>query len=118
MLGFNVYDLFENIYNKSVYQSTGETVAKYIKNTDSVLECACGTGAISIYIAPKCNKLFASDYSVGMLKQAKKKLKSFDNVEFKKVDITNIKSKDVPDKRYRRNILYSDHVFHCKNQSE
>ena len=23
-----VYDLFENIYNKSVYQSTGETVAK------------------------------------------------------------------------------------------
>lgn len=89
-----VYDLFENIYNKSVYQSTGETVAKYIKNTDRVLECACGTGAISIYIAPKCNKLFASDYSVGMLKQAKKKLKSFDNVEFKKVDITNIKSKD------------------------
>ena len=33
-----VYDLFENIYNKSVYQSTGESVAKYIKNTDRVLE--------------------------------------------------------------------------------
>ena len=65
-----VYDLFENIYNKSVYQSTGETVAKYIKDTDSVLECACGTGAISMYIAPVCNTLFASDYSIGMLKQA------------------------------------------------
>lgn len=89
-----VYDLFENIYNKSVYQFTGETVAKYIKNTDKVLECACGTGAISIYIAPICNKLFASDYSAGMLKQAKKKLKKFDNVELKKVDITNIKAKD------------------------
>ena len=89
-----VYDLFENLYNKKVYQSTGETVAKYIKNTDRVLECACGTGAISIFIAPKCNKLFASDYSAGMLKQAKKKLKIFDNVEFKKVDITNIKTKD------------------------
>ena len=37
-----VYDLFENIYNKSVYQATGESVAKYIKNTDRVLECACG----------------------------------------------------------------------------
>ena len=47
-----VYDLFENIYNKSVYQATGESVAKYIKNTDRVLECACGTGAISIFIAP------------------------------------------------------------------
>lgn len=89
-----VYDLFENLYNKSVYQSTGETVAKYIKNTDRVLECACGTGAISIYIAPKCKKLYASDYSIGMLKQARKKLNAFDNVEFKKVDITNIKAKD------------------------
>ena len=70
-----VYDLFENIYNKSVYQATGESVAKYIKNTDRVLECACGTGAISIFIAPVCKNLFVSDYSVGMLKQARKKLK-------------------------------------------
>ena len=31
-----VYDLFENIYNKSVYQSTGETVSKYIK---ILIEC-------------------------------------------------------------------------------
>ncbi|MCQ2498685.1 MAG: class I SAM-dependent methyltransferase [Lachnospiraceae bacterium] len=89
-----VYDLFENFYNKSVYQSTGEAVAKYIKDTDSVLECACGTGAISMYIAPVCNTLFASDYSIGMLKQAQKKLKNFENVEIKKVDITNIKAKD------------------------
>ena len=49
-------------YNKSVYQSIGEAVAKYIKDTDSVLEFACGTGAISMYIAPVCNTLFASDY--------------------------------------------------------
>ena len=62
-----VYDLFENIYNKSVYQATGESVAKYIKNTDRVLECACGTGAISIFIAPVCKNLFVSVYSVGML---------------------------------------------------
>ena len=89
-----VYDLFENIYNRSVYQATGETVAKYIKKTDRVLECACGTGAISIFIAPVCKKLFASDYSTGMLKQARKKLKAYNNVEFKKVDITNIKAKD------------------------
>ena len=32
-----VYDLFENIYNKSVYQATGESVAKYIKNTDNTI---------------------------------------------------------------------------------
>lgn len=89
-----LYDLFENVYNKSVYRETGKSVAKYIKETDKVLECACGTGAISVYIAPKCDKLIASDYSVGMLQQAKKKLKIFENTTLKKVDITNIKAKD------------------------
>ena len=89
-----VYDLFENIYNKSVYQSTGESVAKYIKNTDRVLECACGTGAISIFIAPECKELIVSDYSVGMLKQAKKKLKNYDNIDYRRVDITDIEAED------------------------
>ena len=89
-----VYDLFENIYNKSVYQSTGESVAKYIKNTDRVLECACGTGAISIFIAPVCKELLATDYSVGMLKQAKKKLKNYDNIDYRRVDITDIEAED------------------------
>ena len=89
-----VYDLFENIYNKSVYQATGESVAKYIKNTDRVLECACGTGAISIFIAPVCKNLFVSDYSVGMLKQARKKFKNYDNIDYRRVDITDIKAKD------------------------
>lgn len=89
-----VYDLFENIYNKSVYQSTGESVAKYIKNTDRVLECACGTGAISIFIAPVCKELIVSDYSLGMLKQAKKKLKNYDNIDYRRVDITDIEAED------------------------
>lgn len=89
-----LYDLFENTYNKKVYRETGISVAKYINQKDTVLECACGTGAISIYIAPKCSKLYATDYSVGMLKQAKKKLSRFDNVIFKKADITSLKAKD------------------------
>ena len=50
-----LYDLFENIYNKKVYTGTGKKVAEYIDAEDAVLECACGTGAISIYIAEKCN---------------------------------------------------------------
>ena len=45
-----LYDLFENIYNKKVYTGTGKKVAEYINAQDEVLECACGTGAISIYI--------------------------------------------------------------------
>ena len=51
-----LYDLFENIYNKKVYTGTGKKVAEYINSEDEVLECACGTGAISIYIAEKCTR--------------------------------------------------------------
>lgn len=89
-----IYDLAENIYNKKVYQGTGESVAKHITHNDTVLECACGTGAISVYIAPICHKLFVSDYSTGMLQQAKKKLKNFNNVMFKRADITSLKAND------------------------
>lgn len=88
-----LYDLFENIYNKKVYQSTGKSVAKYISDTDKVLECACGTGAISVFLAPACAKLYVTDYSIGMLKQAKKKLSCYENVVFKKADITSLKVK-------------------------
>ena len=58
-----LYDLFENIYNKKVYTGTGKKVAEYINSEDEVLECACGTGAISIYIAEKCKNLIATDFA-------------------------------------------------------
>ena len=67
------YDLFEGIYNGKVYRETGEAVAGEIESGDVVLECACGTGAISVYIAPVCAKLIATDYSKGMLRQTAKK---------------------------------------------
>lgn len=89
-----VYDIFENVYNSKVFNGTGEKVAELIEPSDTVLECACGTGAISIFLAKKCKRLVATDFSVGMLKQAAKKCGVFDNVTFKKADITNIKCKD------------------------
>ena len=89
-----VYDFFENIYNKSVYQKTGEICAKYIFDTDTVLECACGTGAISVHLAPKCKRLIATDFSRQMLRQAQKKCAGFNNVSFKKADITSLKCRD------------------------
>ena len=42
-----VYDLFENVYNGKVYKGTGQKVADYLDKEDLVLECACGTGAIT-----------------------------------------------------------------------
>ncbi|MCR4657280.1 MAG: class I SAM-dependent methyltransferase [Lachnospiraceae bacterium] len=89
-----LYDLFENLYNGRVYTGTGRKVAELIAPSDMVLECACGTGAISIYIAQKCRKLIATDYAPGMLRRAAKKCRKYGNVTFKKTDITNIRCKD------------------------
>ncbi len=89
-----LYDIFESIYNGKVYTGTGKKVAELIDSSDEVLECVCGTGAISIYIAQKCKKLIATDFSTGMLLRAAKKCRNYPNAVFKKADITNIKCKD------------------------
>ena len=89
-----LYDLFENVNNHKVYAGTGKKVTEFIDPTDVVLECACGTGAISVCIAEKCRRLIATDFACGMLKQAARKCRKFSNVRFKRADITNLKCKD------------------------
>lgn len=89
-----LYDLFEKVYNGKVYSGTGAKVAEFIEPSDTVLECACGTGAISIYIAQRCRRLIATDFAAGMLRQAAKKCRKFGNVFFRRADITALKCKD------------------------
>ncbi len=89
-----LYDLFEQVYNGKVYRGTGEKVAEFIEPNDTVLECACGTGAISIYIAQRCRRLIATDFAAGMLRQAAKRCRKFENVVFRRADITALKCKD------------------------
>lgn len=85
-----VYDYFERAYNGKVYRATGKAVAEEIAPDDHVLECACGTGAISVCVAPLCAKLIATDFSNGMLKQTAKKVKRFTNVEVVRADIIKL----------------------------
>ena len=102
-----LYDLFENVYNHKVYAGTGKRVADFIDPTDEVLECACGTGAITVCIAEKCRRLIATDFSTGMLKQAARKCRKFSNVRFKSADITSIKcSSDRFDKVVAGNVIH------------
>ena len=101
------YDLFENVYNGKVYKNLGIEVAKAIEPTDVVLECACGSGAISKAIAEKCQKLVATDYSDKMLKKAKKKCKKQTNVEFALADITHLEYEDCSfDKVVAGNVIH------------
>lgn len=102
-----LYDLFENIYNHKVYTGVGVKVSEFIEPSDKVLECACGTGAITVCIAKKCKMLVATDFSSGMLRQAAEKCRNFDNITFKKADITAIKCNDAKfDKVVAGNVIH------------
>ena len=102
-----LYDLFENVYNHKVYAGTGKKVAEFIDSTDDVLECACGTGAITTCIAEQCKSLIATDFAAGMLKQAARKCRKYDNVRFKRADITDIKCRDARfDKVVAGNVIH------------
>lgn len=89
-----IYDLIETIYNGKVYQELGRTVARQIEADDIVLECACGTGAISKSIAPRCRHLTATDFSGGMLRQAAKNCRNCDNITLRRADMTRLKCRD------------------------
>ena len=89
-----LYDFFETVYNGKVYKELGKKVAEEIDQGDMVLECACGTGAISRCIAPKCRKLIATDVSVGMLRQTRKNCRDYHNIIIKRADMTRLKCQD------------------------
>lgn len=88
------YDLAETIYNKDVYTNLGKRVAQEIDEDDTVLECACGTGAITKYVAPRCKLLVATDMSKGMLVEAQKNCDNLNNIRFRYADIMNINCRD------------------------
>ena len=89
-----LYDFFENTFNRGVYDGTGVAVAQLVVPADEVLECACGTGAISTFLAPMCKRLVATDFSEGMLKQARKKLAKYRNATVERADITCLHYED------------------------
>lgn len=89
-----LYDFFEYIYNGKVNCELVKAVSKEIESNDRVLECACGTGMISRGIAKKCKELIATDFSDGMLKQAKRKLSQYTNVKVKRANIMQLKAKE------------------------
>lgn len=92
-----VYDLFADLYNKKVHESLCARIGQMIDPADEVLECACGTGMLSVCIAPRCKSLIATDLSRNMLKRAEKKCHAYANVKFREADILHL---DYPDQSF------------------
>ncbi|MBR3581705.1 MAG: class I SAM-dependent methyltransferase [Lachnospiraceae bacterium] len=88
-----IYDIYQ-MMNRKANDKAAFICASYISKKDTVLECACGTGIMTEFIAPACKRIVATDVSKPMLKRARKKLKEQDNILFRQADITDIKYKD------------------------
>ena len=102
-----VYDVFANVINRRANKNLCAAVAELISPTDTVLECACGTGLLTGVIAPKCKRLVATDFSPDMLERAKKKLHKYRNVQFVQ---SNILQLSFPDASF--DIVVAANVLH------
>lgn len=86
----SIYDIFVNVINAKTHRQLRGEITRLIQPTDTVLECACGTGMLTEVIAPRCIKLIATDFSTKMLQRTKKKCKYFTNTDFRTADITSL----------------------------
>lgn len=89
-----IYDLFAELYNGKVHKELCRRVKAMISPDEEVLECACGTGMLSVHIAPRCKSLTATDVSLKMLKKAEKKCLAYPNARFLQADILRLPCPD------------------------
>lgn len=101
------YDLFENLYNSKVNRELCRKVAKKISSNDNVLECACGTGMISVHIAAQCNRLIATDFSQGMIAKSRKRCQNIKNIKVEKANIMQLEYRNESfDKVVAANVIH------------
>ena len=74
---------------EDAYTRTANNTLKYLKPGDQVLDFACGTGIVTLQLAPHVAHIRAIDISDEMVAQASKKLEGgqFPNVEITQADL-------------------------------
>ena len=90
-----IYDLSESI-NGKVYREMVSITKSLVPRGARVLECAGGTGELSLAAAEKADFVFCTDNSEKMLGVAREKAekRGFDNVKFGRQNIFNISADD------------------------
>lgn len=104
----DLYDAAEAI-NSSVYNEMTATVERMVPEGAKVLDCAAGTGALSLAAAKKAESVLCTDISEKMLANARKKAASrgAQNIEF---EVRNLFRLDDPDETY--DVVIAGNVLH------
>lgn len=108
------YDLAERT-NRAAVEGMVRSVIKRIPAGADVLECAAGTGAISIAAASKAGHVLCTDLSLPMLEQAKAKAErlGLSNLSFEARDLLSLSD---PDERY--DVTVAANVLHLLDSPE
>ena len=93
-----IWDLYAPIYeiamrsDRKIYQFMYDRIPAVIKGKE-VLEIATGPGLLAKHVAPAAERMVATDYSDGMIAEAKKG-KCPDNLTFEVADATSLPYED------------------------
>ncbi len=109
-----VYDLAEAL-NIGVYPRLQRMTERLTPRGARVLDCAAGTGALSVSAAKKASEVLCTDYSEKMQAVAKRKAKvlGLTNIKFERCSIFET---DAPDETY--DVTIAGNVLHLLDDPE
>lgn len=93
------WNKYASIYDKIIGSKINNEelfnfILKYTNSDDKLIEAACGTGAFTYLLSDHLKEINAFDYSKEMVKKAKIKTKSLNNVNIFVGDLNNIDYED------------------------
>lgn len=109
-----LYDIAESL-NKRAYRAMLEGVKQIVPKGANVLDCAAGTGELSIAAAEKAERVFCTDMSLPMLERARKKSakRGIKNISFGERDILAL-----PDGDNTYDVTMAGNVLHLLEEPE
>ncbi len=110
-----LYDIFESLLNGKVYREMVSITKNLVPRGAKVLECAGGTGELSLAAAEKADSVFCTDNSEKMLRVAEEKAKKrgIANIRFGRRNIFKL---DADDDTY--DIIIAGNVLHLLDDPE
>lgn len=109
-----LYDIAESLNSKS-YKGMLEGIKAVVPQGANVLDCAAGTGELSIAAAEKAERVLCTDTSLPMLERARKKCakRGIKNIRFEERDIFSL-----PDENGTYDVSMAGNVLHLLEEPE